>query len=130
VRVLLDTNVVSHLLRGDSTVATLLKHVTELVISVVVVGELLHGYRAGRRYEKNVAVLRKLLAQHFVELRDLNFAAAEGYGRIQRELQERGTPIPSNDIWIAAHSIEASAELWSYDRHFARVEGLRWRHLE
>lgn len=128
-RVLLDTNVVSHLMRGDARLAGLVKHASELVLSVIVVGELLHGYRAGRRYEENAAVLRKFLAQPFVELRYLSFDTAEGYGRIQRELQQQGTPIPTNDAWIAAHSIEAGAELWSYDRHFAGVAGLPWRHL-
>lgn len=126
---MLDTNAVSRLLRGDQAVARLVRTASELVFSVVVIGELVHGYRAGRRYEKNVAVLRKLLGEPFAEPRELTFETAEAYGRIQAQLQARGTPIPTNDVWIAAHTIETGAELWTSDRHFEAVDGLLWRHL-
>lgn len=128
-RVLLDTNAVSALLRGDAALTRALRGATEFVLSTVVVGELMHGFRAGRRYEKNMAILRKLVAQPWVELRDVSFETAEAYGRIQSERQAAGAPIPTNDAWIAAHSVEASAELWSYDRHFSGISGLLWRHL-
>src|SRR5262249_33293324 len=128
-RALLDTNAVTALMRGDSTVAGLVRTATELVFSAVVAGELLHGYRAGKRYEKNVTVLRRFRAQPYVELRDVTFETAEGFGRIQSDLLRRGTPIPTNDVWIAAHAIEAGAELWTYDSHFKAVHGLLWRHL-
>lgn len=129
-RVLLDTNVYSQLVRGAPTLAQAVRGASELVFSVVVIGELLHGYRAGTRYEKNVSVLRRFVAQPFVELRDLTFETAEHFGRIQDGLRRKGSPIPANDVWIAAHAMEAGAELWTLDAHFRNVEGLNWRHLE
>lgn len=128
-RVLLDTNAVSGLLRGNAGLGRSIRSASELVFSSVVVGELLHGYRAGKRYEKNLSVLRRLLAQPFVELRDVTFETAETYGRIQSQLQGDGTPLPTNDVWIAAQAIEAGAELWTFDRHFQGIAGLAWRHL-
>ena len=129
-RALLDTNVYSQLVRGAPTLAQAVRGASELVFSMVVVGELLHGYRSGSRFEKNIAVLRRFLAQPFVELRDVTFETAEQYGRIQNELRKSGRPIPTNDVWIAAHAIETGAELWTLDDHFDQVAGLQWRHLE
>ena len=129
VRILLDTNAVSALMRGDASLAASVRNATELVFSTVVVGELVHGYRAGKRHEKNMAVLRRFLAQSFVELREVGFETALGFGRIQSELHARGTPIPTNDVWIAAHAAETGAELWTFDDHFKVVTGLQWRHL-
>ena len=129
-RVLLDTNVYSQVVRGAPTLAQAVRGASELVFSVVVIGELLHGYRAGTRYEKNVAVLRRFVAQPFVELREVTFETAEQFGRVQDALRRRGTPIPTNDVWIAAHAMETGAELWTLDAHFQNVEGLSWRRLE
>jgi tRNA(fMet)-specific endonuclease VapC len=128
-KVLLDTNSVSAWLNGNPAVTQPLHHVTEVIFSVVVLGELLAGYRAGRRYEKNVSVLRRMLALPQVDLREIGFETAESFGRLSAELRERGTPIPTNDVWIAAQALEAGAELWSFDEHFSRVEALMWRHL-
>lgn len=96
---------------------------------MVVLGELIHGYRSGRRFEKNMSVLRRLLAQPFVETRDTTFETAEIYGRLQAELRDAGQPIPTNDVWIAAQSIESGAELWTFDGHFSALHGLSWRRL-
>ena len=46
--------------------------------------------------------------------------------RISSALRLRGTPIPTNDIWLAAHAMEAGASLLSADRHFGYIEGLAW----
>jgi tRNA(fMet)-specific endonuclease VapC len=54
---------------------------------------------------------------------------ADRFGRIAAALKKAGTPIPSNDIWIAAHAFESSAELLTFDAHFAAVPGLVWTHL-
>ena len=46
------------------------------------------------------------------------------FGRIAAALRKAGTPIPTNDIWIAAHVFETGAELITFDRHFDSVRGL------
>lgn len=126
-RVCLDTNAVSELMRGHELLTHSIRQATSLVISVVVVGELMEGYSAGSRYEKNVSILRRFLNQPFVEMRDTTFATAEGYARIKKILRSQGTPIPTNDVWIAAHATESASELWSFDRHFEVIPGLHWR---
>jgi tRNA(fMet)-specific endonuclease VapC len=51
---------------------------------------------------------------------------ADRFARIAAALRVKGRPIPTNDIWVAAHAMETGAELLSFDSHFAEVEGLAW----
>ncbi len=128
-KVLLDTNAYSSLAAGNDSVAETVRRAQAIAFSVVVAGELLHGFRAGSRYAKNLAVLEDFLDQSFVELLPVTFTTAERFGRIAADLRRRGTPIPTNDIWIAAHAMESGAELLSFDAHFRLVEGLAWSQL-
>ena len=50
---------------------------------------------------------------------------AEHYGRIRAQLAQSGTPIPENDIWIAALALEHQLPLAARDAHFDRVTGLQ-----
>lgn len=65
----------------------------------------------------------------YVELVPVTLTTADRFGRIAASLRVKGTPIPTNDIWIAAHAFETGAELLSFDRHFDRVDGLVWSYL-
>lgn len=60
---------------------------------------------------------------HFVPV---TRTTADRYARIALALKRKGRPIPTNDIWIAAHAMETGADLVSYDEHFAAVDGLVW----
>lgn len=128
-RVLLDTNAYSSLAQGNEALAERVRRAEGVDFSMVVVGELLYGFRAGSRYEKNLATLEDFLDEPFVEVLPVSFNTAERFGRIAMGLRRRGTPIPTNDIWIAAHAMECGAELLSFDAHFANVEGLVWTQL-
>jgi tRNA(fMet)-specific endonuclease VapC len=66
----------------------------------------------------------------FVEFLSVSYVTADRFGRISAALKQKGTPLPSNDIWIAAHAMESSAELLSFDRHFEKIEGLIWKKLK
>jgi len=61
-----------------------------------------------------------------VSVCDVTEATARRFGLIAAALRERGRPIPSNDIWIAAQAMETGAELLSYDQHFSFIDGLAW----
>ena len=56
----------------------------------------------------------------------MSFTTADRYARTAAALRAKGRPIPSNDIWIAAHALETGADLVSYDHHFGEVDGLAW----
>lgn len=121
---LLDTNAYVELLKGGPAVAALVREAEQLVFSAVVAGELLFGFRNGTRYDKNLAVLDDFLSQPWVEFQPVTRVTADRFGRVAASLRKAGTPIPTNDIWIAAHAFETGAELITLDRHFESVRGL------
>lgn len=123
---LLDTNAYAGLKRGHDGVARIFRESTELVFSVVVLGELLFGFRNGARFDRNVEELDELLSDARVTVLPVTQTTADRFARIAAALRKGGTPIPSNDIWIAAHAFESGAELITFDRHFGAVEGLVW----
>jgi tRNA(fMet)-specific endonuclease VapC len=55
-------------------------------------------------------------------------ATAIHYARISADLEQKGTPIPENDVWIAAVALECGMPLATRDTHFGRVEGLKLLH--
>ncbi len=56
----------------------------------------------------------------------VTWASAERFALIWSELRAKGKPVPTNDIWIAGHAMEAGAELVSFDLHFGEIAGLLW----
>ncbi len=123
-KLLLDTNAYVALMKGDEATATLVRSAEQLVFSTVVVGELLFGFRNGSRYERNATQLDEFLAQAWVTLQSVTRITADRFGRVTAQLRKAGTPIPSNDIWIAAQAFETGADLVTFDQHFATVLGL------
>jgi len=123
---LLDTNAYAALKRGHEGVTRMVRESTELIFSTVVVGELLFGFRNGTRFDRNSKELDELLADARVSLVPVTRTTADRFGRIASSLRRAGTPIPTNDIWIAAHTFESGAELITFDGHFEVVAGLVW----
>jgi tRNA(fMet)-specific endonuclease VapC len=129
VRVLLDTNAYTALMAGRGATASRVRASEGVVLSSVVLGELLFGFRNGSRYDWNRARLDAFVATRHVTVVPVTLATAERFGLVAAQLRRRGTPIPTNDIWIAAHAMETGATLLSFDAHFERVDGLLWTRL-
>lgn len=127
-RLLLDTNAYSELARGNKAVAELVRSCTEILFSPVVAGELLYGFKLGNRYEDNRRDLKHFLASPYVKMLTISCDTSVRFAQIMASLRSKGTPIPSNDIWIAAQALETGAEVLSFDEHFALVDGLSWIH--
>ncbi len=121
---LIDTNAYVALKRGHEGVANLVRDSSEIAFSMIVVGELLFGFRNGDRYQRNVKDLDEFLANDRVTIVPVSRTTADRFGRIAAALRRAGTPIPTNDIWIAAHTFESGAELVTFDSHFTAVDGL------
>ncbi|WP_420444395.1 type II toxin-antitoxin system VapC family toxin [Candidatus Poriferisodalis sp.] len=125
-RLLLDSNAYSLLMRGHERAAELVRNAEELLFSAIVVGELMYGFRAGSRFERNAADLRSFLESPYSTLVEVGQTTADRYSRIAAALKAKGRPIPTNDVWIAAHAMETGADLVSADRHFEYIDGLVW----
>lgn len=125
-KLLLDTNAYSAMVHQHEMVQDHVRRARSIVFSAVVVGELLHGFRGGSKFNWNLHELRRFLAQPETTLLHVTWDTADRYSRIIDSLQRKGKPIPSNDVWIAAHAMETGADLISFDQHFAQVDGLAW----
>ena len=123
-KVVLETNGYSVLARGSRAIATLLESVDGIIVPAVVVGELMYGFLKGTRCAENEAALNQFLEQSGVSFQPVARGIAERYGYVKSALKTRGTPIPENDIWIAATALETGSRLLSYDGHFDKVGGL------
>ena len=117
------------LMRGHEQVAEIVRAAEELLFSAVVVGELLYGFRHGTRFEQNAADLRSILNSPYSTLVDVGSVTADRYSRIAATLRAKGCPIPTNDVWIAAHAMETGADLLSGDSHFEHIDGIVWTPL-
>jgi len=121
--VILDTNGVSALAEGESALESLLRKANRVAIPVIVLGEYRYGIsrsREQKRYEEWLtAYLPKFL------ILDIDERTTVPYAAIRSELKRAGTPIPSNDVWIAALCRQHSLPLLTRDRHFDAVPGIR-----
>ena len=92
-----------------------------VILPVVVLGELLHGFRKGHVLEQNLGKLHAFLKEPQVDVMPVTLRTAEIYSEFLCHLQSQGTPIPTNDIWIAAMTHECRGELATRDGHFASL---------
>lgn len=123
-RICLDTNAYSALGRGVESAVRIVESAEEVVVPATVVGELMFGFLKGSRFSRNESDLDKFLSQDGVKLQPITRGIAERYGYAKAALAKKGTPIPENDIWIAAIALETGTRLVSNDAHFDFVGGL------
>jgi tRNA(fMet)-specific endonuclease VapC len=123
-RLLVDTNAYTRLMRGDERVLELLGAADVVFLSVVVMGELYAGFKRGQREYDNRRLLSEFISRATVKVLFVTGQTAEVFGDVKDSLKKKGTPIPINDVWIAAHAIENGATLVTFDHHFNRVMGL------
>ena len=123
--ILLDTNAVSAFFKGDRHVLTCVSNAERVYLSTIVLGELLAGFRLGNQFERNRAILASFMACSNVEPLPVTTESADYYGRLFLELRKKGKPIPVNDLWIVAQTMECGAVLITFDRHFQDIPGLR-----
>lgn len=129
-KVLLDTNACSALFRGHHGLSDRVRDAEQVLISAIVAGEILFGFRNGEHYELNAKRFERFLKHPYVAFLPVTLVTADRFARIAAALRRKGRPLPSNDIWIAAHAMESGADLLSFDQHFAHVDGLAWVHPE
>ena len=123
-RLVLDASAYSHFRAGHSQVLDELAQAAAVVIPVTVLGELEAAFQLGRRALENRLTLVEFLAEPFVTVWPTTTAVARHYGRLFAELKRAGTPIPVNDVWIAAACVDCVGRLVTFDGDFKRIPGL------
>jgi tRNA(fMet)-specific endonuclease VapC len=124
-KVLLDTNGYSALLNGDQKMIQAIEKASRVYFSVFVLGELHAGFCGGNKEKENRMLLEDFLNHPSVTLIHTTEETAEIFGEIKTRLKKQGTPLPINDVWIAAHCFEHGCVLLTYDQHFQHIAGLR-----
>lgn len=120
-RLLLDTSVYSAFKRGRPEAVQAVRQAESLYLTSVVLGELKAGFRAGRHRRRNEVELRLFLASPRVHTIPVDEETAERYAAIWDSLRAAGTPIPTNDVWIAASAMQHGLAVLTTDRHFQRI---------
>lgn len=123
-RIVLDTSAYSRMRAAHAAVIQLIACAEAVLIPVTVLGELEGAFELGRRTRENRSVLASFLAEPFVAVLPATVDVARRYGLIYAQLRRAGTPIPVNDIWISATTMDCGGRLVTFDRHFEKVEGL------
>jgi tRNA(fMet)-specific endonuclease VapC len=123
-KVLIDTNIYSLAMKGDSDVVQLLRMIDIIGFSTVSVGELYAGFKGGIREKENRVELYKFLDSPRVVIHSIDVNTADFYASIFNNLKVAGTPIPTNDIWIAAIAFQQGYKVFTKDKHFNLISGL------
>jgi tRNA(fMet)-specific endonuclease VapC len=128
-KILIDTNAYSAFRGGDKTVLSILGSADIVYLSIFVMAELMAGFLGGKRNRENRAGLDEFKSKSTVKVLAATEETAAIFASVKHGLKQAGTPIPTNDIWIAAHAIETGAAVVTYDKHFESVQGLRMADL-
>ena len=114
----LDTNRYTDLCRGVESVVEAVELAEEVWLPFIVLGELRAGFAIGTQGPRNEAVLRRFLLKSRVSVLYADEQTTHHYAAVYRQLRKQGTPIPTNDMWIAALVLQHSLILFARDVHF------------
>jgi tRNA(fMet)-specific endonuclease VapC len=124
VRVALDTNRLTDLFKGDQKLSACLESCDEVWIPLIVLAEIKAGFYGGAQQQSNEILLRKLFSKATFAVLLPGRETAEQYARLFVQLKRAGTPVPDNDLWIAALALQHDLTLITRDRHFQHIPQL------
>lgn len=125
-RLLLDTNIITALLKGETAIADKIDKAKEVFIPAIVTGELYYGALHSSRIQKNISNIQLLTNSYTVLPVDTGTTIT--YGTIKALLRKKGKPITENDIWIAAIALQHNLIVVTRDKHFKEIAGLKLRY--
>jgi len=120
-RILLDTSALSAFLRGHRAIVDATRTADRIAVTPVVLGELGAGFLRGSHLERNRELLRDFLRSPRVRTLGIDEETGQRYAQIHHSLRRAGTPIPTNDIWIAASAMQFGLVVVATDQHYACV---------
>lgn len=123
-KIIIDTSAYVSFKRNEADIVDCIVSADLVLLSPIVLGELMFGFRNGTRFKENMDDLNSFLQHEVVELALIGKITSDRFSRIAEQLKRQGTPIPTNDIWIAAQTMEHGAELITTDQHFEKINGL------
>lgn len=119
--VVLDTNRYRDFCEGDPHTVTICRRSDRIALPYVVLAELRAGFRCGTKVSENEQVLVRFLNKPRVEVLYPDESTTFVYAELYRQLRSQGTPIPTNDLWIASLAVQHDRILCSRDAHFKNL---------
>ena len=123
-RILLDTNRLTDVLRGDRETVVLVEQSVEVWVPFITMGEIKAGFLGGNRSHNNENLLQQFLHQPGIGVLFPTRETSDYYARLFVQLRKAGTPIPTNDLWIAILAVQHELTLLSRDEHFDKLPQL------
>ncbi len=120
-RYCLDTSAYSNFQRGDQRVVGILDRAEWVGVPAITLGELRTGFLLGGHRIRNQSELSDFLANPVVEILAVDEEVSRHYAEIVADLRQLGTPLPTNDIWIAATAARAGALVLTFDNHYEKI---------
>lgn len=117
-RIAIDTNRYVDFAKGLPEAVERVRRADEIVVPFVVLGELRAGFAGGTRSGENEANLVRFLNSRRVDVVFADEDTTHHYARLFHQLRRQGTPIPTNDLWIAALVVQHELHLFARDTHF------------
>jgi len=121
VRILIDTNRYRDFCDAWEEAISVLRRAEAIFIPFVVLGELRAGFACGSKARQNESVFVRFLNKPRVRVLYADEDTTHHYAYLFRQLREQATPIPTNDIWIAALAAQHDLFLFSRDKHFSHL---------
>jgi predicted nucleic acid-binding protein len=129
-KVMMDTSAYAAFMKGSPGIKEAVQQADEIVFNPVVLGELKAGFLMGRNEKKNRAILKDFLSSPRVIIADIDEETSERYAVIVQSLRIKGTPIPTNDLWIAASAMQHGLKVLTTDKHYLEVPQIITEYLE
>jgi tRNA(fMet)-specific endonuclease VapC len=123
-RLALDSNRYVDFCKGVGIAVDTLRWARQIVLPFVVLAELRAGFRSGSHARRNENTLGRFLQSPRVSVLFADEGTAHVYALLFTELRKAGTPIPTNDLWIAALAMQHDLVLFTRDQHFDRLPGI------
>ncbi|HYA93370.1 MAG TPA: type II toxin-antitoxin system VapC family toxin [Thermodesulfobacteriota bacterium] len=129
-KIMMDTSAYVAFLRGNPGVKEVVQQADEIIFNPIVLGELKAGLLIGRNEKRNRAILKDFLSSPRVNIAEIDAETSDRYAVIVQSLRLKGTPIPTNDLWIAASAMQHGSMVLTTDKHYLEVPQIITEYFE
>ena len=129
-KIMMDTSAYVAFLRGNPGVKEVVQQADEIIFNPIVLGELKAGLLIGRNEKRNRAILKDFLSSPRVNIAEIDTETSDRYAVIVQSLRLKGTPIPTNDLWIAASAMQHGSMVLTTDKHYLEVPQIITEYFE
>ena len=122
--IIIDTNAYSEFKKGNKNAISVFRNANTIILTPIVIGELISGFIIGNKESINRKEFEDFKQSNRVITVQINDQTSEHFALIFKELRDKGKPVPTNDLWIAAIARQIDCPIFTYDKHFQHIRGI------